>query len=98
MHVDFVPYVSGWTGKGMDTKVSLKQALKSLGFPGGSKRDTELNQWINHEKEVLAEVAKKHGTEWELLLQELRIKESLIKQVGIYTVMDDWLCMLTKLN
>ena len=59
LHVDFVPYVSGWTGKGMDTKVSLKQALKSLGFPGGSKRDTELNQWINHEKEVLAEVAKK---------------------------------------
>ena len=65
LHVDFVPYVSGWTGKGMDTKVSLKQALKNLGFPGGSKRDTELNQWINHEKEVLAEVAKKHGIEWE---------------------------------
>ena len=57
--------MSGWTGKGMDTKVSLKQALKSLGFPGGSKRDTELNQWINHEKEVLAEVAKKYGIEWE---------------------------------
>ena len=65
LHVDFVPYVSGWTGKGMDTKVSLKQALKSLGFPGGSKRDTELNQWINYEKEVLAEVAKKYGIEWE---------------------------------
>ena len=65
LHVDFVPYVSEWTGKGMDTKVSLKQALKSLGFPGGSKRDTELNQWINHEKEVLAEVAKKYGIEWE---------------------------------
>ena len=65
LHVDFVPYVSGWTGKGMDTKVSLKQALKNLGFPGGSKRDTELNQWINHEKEVLAEVAKKYGIEWE---------------------------------
>ena len=65
LHVDFVPYVSGWTGKGMDTKVSLKQALKSLGFPGGSKRDTELNQWINHEKEVLSEVAKKYGIEWE---------------------------------
>ena len=65
LHVDFVPYVSGWTGKGMDTKVSLKQALKNLGFPGGSKRDTELNQWINREKEVLAEVAKKHGIEWE---------------------------------
>ena len=37
----------------MDTRVSLKQALKSLGFQGGNKHDTELNQWINHEKEVL---------------------------------------------
>ena len=27
--------------------------------------DTELNQWINHEKEVLAETAKQYGIEWE---------------------------------
>ena len=49
----------------MDIRVSLKQALKSLGFQGGNKHDTELNQWINHEKEVLAEIAKQHGIEWE---------------------------------
>ena len=65
LHIDFVPYVTGWKGKGMDTRVSLKQALKSLGFQGGNKHDTELNQWINHEKEVLAEVARQHGIEWE---------------------------------
>ena len=65
LHIDFVPYVTGWKGKGMDTKVSLKQALKSLGFVGGSKRDTELNQWINHEKTVLAEIMERHGIEWE---------------------------------
>lgn len=65
LHVDFVPYVTGWKGKGMDTRVSLKQALKSLGFQGGNKHDTELNQWINHEKEVLAEIAREHGIEWE---------------------------------
>ena len=52
LHIDFVPYVTNWKGKGMDTRVSLKQALKSLGFQGGNKHDTELNQWINHEKEV----------------------------------------------
>ena len=57
LHIDFVPYVTNWKGKGMDTRVSLKQALKSLGFQGGNKHDTELNQWINHEKEVLAEIA-----------------------------------------
>ena len=65
LHIDFVPYVTGWKGKGMDTKVSLKQALKSLGFAGGSKRDTELNQWINHEKTVLAKIMERHGIEWE---------------------------------
>ena len=65
LHIDFVPYVTDWKGKGMDTKVSMKQALKSLGFQGGTKRDTELNQWINHEKKVLAEIAKQYGIEWE---------------------------------
>ena len=65
LHIDFIPYVTGWKGKGMDTRVSLKQALKGLGFQGGNKHDTELNQWINHEKEVLAEIAKQYGIEWE---------------------------------
>ena len=64
-HIDFVPYVSGWKGKGLDTKVSLKQALKALGFAGGSKRESELNQWINAEKEQLAAVMERHGIEWE---------------------------------
>ena len=65
LHIDFIPYVTDWKGKGMDIRVSLKQALKSLGFQGGNKHDTELNQWMNHEKEVLAEIAKQHGIEWE---------------------------------
>ena len=65
LHIDFIPYVTGWKGKGMDPRVSLKQSLKSLGFQGGNKHDTELNQWINHEKEVLAEIAKQYGIEWE---------------------------------
>ena len=60
-----IPYVTDWKGKGMDTRVSLKQVLKSLGFQGGNKHDTELNQWMNHEKKVLAEIAKQHGIEWE---------------------------------
>ena len=30
-----------------------------------NKHDTELNQWINHEKEVLAKIAKQHGIERE---------------------------------
>lgn len=65
LHIDFGPYVTNWKGKEMDTRVSMKQALKSLGFQGGNKHDTELNQWINHEKEKLAEIAMQHGIEWE---------------------------------
>ena len=65
LHIDFVPYVSSWKGKGLDTKVSLKQALKALGFAGGSKRESELNQWINAEKEQLAAVMERRGIEWE---------------------------------
>ena len=65
LHIDFIPYVSGWKGKGMDTKVSLKQALKALGFAGGTKKEAELNQWINAEKEQLAAVMERHGIEWE---------------------------------
>ena len=65
LHIDFVPYISGWKGKGMDTKVSLKQALAALGFKGGTKHDSEWNQWMNHEKEILAAVMKKHEIEWD---------------------------------
>ena len=65
LHIDFIPYVSGWKGKGIDTKVSLKQALKALGFAGGTKKESELNQWINAEKEQLAAVMERHGIEWE---------------------------------
>ena len=65
LHIDFVPYVTNWKGRGMETRVSLKQALKSLGFDGGTKHNTELTQWRDHEKEVLAEIAKQHGIEWE---------------------------------
>ena len=65
LHIDFVPYVKGWKGKGMDTKVSMKQALAELGFTGGSKSKTEYDQWIEHEKEVLAVVMEKYGIEWE---------------------------------
>ncbi len=42
LHIDFIPYVTDWKGKGMDTRVSLKQALKSLDFKVGIKHDTEV--------------------------------------------------------
>ena len=64
LHIDFVPYTTG-SMRGIDTRVSLKQALSALGFKGGIRRETELNQWVAYEKEQLAAVMLEHGIEWE---------------------------------
>ena len=64
LHIDFVPYTTG-SKRGLDTRVSLKQALSALGFKGGTRRETELNQWVAYEKEQLAAVMLEHGIKWE---------------------------------
>ena len=64
LHIDFVPYTTG-SKRGLDTRVSLKQALSALGFKGGTRREAELNQWVAYEKEQLAAVMLEHGIEWE---------------------------------
>lgn len=64
LHIDFVPYTIG-SKRGLATRVSLKQALAALGFKGGTRRETELNQWVAYEKEQLAVVMLEHGIEWE---------------------------------
>ena len=64
LHIDFIPYVTG-SKRGLDTRVSLKQALSSLGFKGGSRSETELNQWVQSEKEKLAMVMRENEIEWD---------------------------------
>ena len=64
LHIDFIPYVTG-SKRGLDTRVSLKQALSSLGFKGGSRSETELNQWVQSEKQKLAMVMRENGIEWD---------------------------------
>lgn len=64
LHIDFVPYTTG-SKRGLDTRVSLKQALSALGFKGGTRRETELNQWVVYEKEQLAAVMLEYGIEWD---------------------------------
>lgn len=66
LHIDFVPYMIG-SKRGMDARVSLKQALASQGFKGGTRRDTEWNQWIESEKHVLSKVMERHGVIWKQL-------------------------------
>lgn len=39
--------------------------MSVLGFKGGTRRETELNQWVLYEKKQLAAVMLEHGIEWE---------------------------------
>ncbi len=64
LHIDFVPFTTG-SKRGLDTRVSLKQALAALGFKGGTRGMTEWNQWVQAEKQALAEIMLNHGIEWE---------------------------------
>ena len=63
LHIDFVPFTTG-SKRGLETRVSLKQALASRGFKGGTRGDTEWSQWVRSEKEQLAAVMERHGIEW----------------------------------
>ena len=64
LHIDFVPFTTG-SKRGLDTRVSLKQALAAQGFKGGTRGNTEWNQWVSAEKSALAFVMERHGIEWE---------------------------------
>ena len=66
LHIDFVPFITE-SKRGLDTRVSMKKVLAAQGFEGGTRGATELNQWINAEKKVLAQVMERHGIEWEQL-------------------------------
>ena len=64
LHIDFVPFTTG-SKRGLDTRVSLKQALAAQGFKGGTRGDTEWSQWVRSEKEQLSDLMERHGIEWE---------------------------------
>ena len=64
LHIDFIPFTTG-SKRGLETRVSLKKALGALGFAGGTKSHTELNQWIESEKQALASIMARHDIQWE---------------------------------
>ena len=64
LHIDFVPFTTG-SKRGLDTRVSLKQALAAQGFKGGTRGDTEWSQWVRSEKEQLAAVMERYDIQWE---------------------------------
>ena len=89
LHIDFVPFTTG-SKRGLDTRVSLKQALAAQGFAGGTRGDTEWNQWVKGEKEQLSHIMERNGIEWEQLgthdthlsVENFK-KEQRIKEVAV---------------
>ncbi len=66
VHVDFVPVIHN-SKRGLDTRVSLKGALGEQGFKGGTRGATEWNQWIESEKQEIAQIMGQYGIEWKQL-------------------------------
>ena len=64
LHIDFVPFTTE-SKRGLDTRVSLKQAFANQGFVGNDREETEWALWVNSEKESLAESMLKFNIEWE---------------------------------
>ena len=64
LHIDFVPFTTE-SKRGLDTRVSLKQALANQGFIGKSRQETEWSLWVESEKKVLEEVMKRHSVQWD---------------------------------
>ena len=64
LHIDFIPFTTG-SKRGLDTRVSMKQALLKQGFSGSGRSDTETMEWLQSEKESLSLVMERHDVEWE---------------------------------
>lgn len=76
LHIDYVPFSIG-NRRGLETKVSLKGALKAQGFVGTGRFDTEWKRWVESEKQCLAEIMERYQMEW---LQ----KETHEKHLSVY--------------
>ncbi len=63
LHIDFIPFTTQ-SKRGLETRVSLKQALARQGFQGGTRGDTEWNQWVEAEKQHLAQEMQAQGIAW----------------------------------
>lgn len=58
LHIDYIPI--GHYKRGVDTQNGLAQALKEIGYGEG---ENTINRWRLAERDVLAEICRKHGIE-----------------------------------
>ena len=60
LHINYIPIGHYNSGKGMDTRNSLSQALKEMGHGGGKDA---INRWRIAERAVLKNICLEHGIE-----------------------------------
>lgn len=102
LHIDFIPFTTG-SKRGLETRVSMKQALKAQGFSGGSKSDTEWNQWIQNEKESLADLMGAYYITWDekgthkphLSVEDYKLQERQKEIEAAEAELDDARCRIT---
>ena len=66
LHLDFVPFATDQS-RGLSTRNSLSKALEQQGFSAKTNLETPAKQWVEAEKQQLAEVMLKRGIGWEQL-------------------------------
>ncbi len=102
LHIDFIPFTKG-SKRGLETRVSMKQALKAQGFSGGSKSDTEWNQWVQNEKESLADLMAAHYITWDekgthkphLSVEDYKLQERQKEIEAAESELDDARCRIS---
>ena len=60
IHIDFVPFTTG-SKRGLETRVSLKQAMLNMGFKGAGMSDKLLKRCILPEKKILVLIMQGQG-------------------------------------
>ena len=101
LHIDFIPFTTG-SNRGLETRVSMKLALKAQGFSGGSKSDTEWNQWVQNEKESLADLMAAHYITWDekgthkphLSVEDYKLQERQKEIEAAESELDDARCRI----
>ena len=102
LHIDFIPFITG-SKRGLETRVSMKLALKAQGVSGGSKSNTEWNQWVLNEKESLADLMAAYYITWDekgshkphLSVEDYKLQERQKEIEAAEAELDDARCRIT---
>ena len=65
IHINFIPYYTHGRQNGLQTGVSMKQALDEMGFHSGGKMKNRLVQWEESERAEMEKILQRHGYERE---------------------------------